>query len=236
MSLKNWDNKTWLSSSSYINSFNKFLIKETKLNKNSKILDIGCGRGKIIGSLSLKLRLKNKPIGIDLVNHKDKDRRITFKKVDALSFFRDNKKRFDLILVKQTLHLLQLNQIKILLRKMSKSLNIKGKIFIFMLNPNNNEIPNFKLMRKKLLISLKRDKEILGLISSLYPKRTLKNFSYKVEITKKTYIKMIKKKYISTLLSLSNKQILNGINEINFKYGKKLRFSDKLICIIIKNI
>ena len=114
MSLKNWDNKTWLSSNSYINSFNNFLIKETKLNKNSKILDIGCGRGKIIGSLSLKLRLKNKPIGIDLVNHKDKDRRITFKKVDALSFFRDNKKRFDLILVKQTLHLLRLNQIKIL--------------------------------------------------------------------------------------------------------------------------
>ena len=73
-------------------------------------------------------------------------------------------------------------------------------------------------------------------ISSLYPKRTLKNFSYKVEITKETYIKMIKKKYISTLLSLSNKQILNGINEIDFKYGKKLRFSDKLICIIIKNI
>ena len=87
MSLKNWDNKTWLSSNSYINSFNNFLIKETKLNKNSKILDIGCGRGKIIGSLSLKLRLKNKPIGIDLVNHKDKDRRISFKKVDALSFF-----------------------------------------------------------------------------------------------------------------------------------------------------
>ena len=38
--IKNWDNKTWLSSNSYIKSFNKFLIKETKLNKNSKILDI----------------------------------------------------------------------------------------------------------------------------------------------------------------------------------------------------
>ena len=72
--IKNWDNKTWLSSNSYIKSFNKFLIKETKLNKNSKILDIGCGRGKIIGSLSSKIKLINKPIGIDLVNHKDKDK------------------------------------------------------------------------------------------------------------------------------------------------------------------
>ena len=50
--LKNWDNKTWLSSSAYISSFNSFLLKKKKLNKNSRILDIGCGRGKIFGSLS----------------------------------------------------------------------------------------------------------------------------------------------------------------------------------------
>ena len=66
MSLKNWDNKTWLSSTSYIKSFNKFLIKETKLNKNSAILDIGCGRGKILGNLTSKLGLIKKPIGIDI--------------------------------------------------------------------------------------------------------------------------------------------------------------------------
>ena len=67
--LKNWDNKTWLSSKRYINSFNSFLLKKKKLNKKSKILDIGCGRGKIFGSLSRKLKLSNKPIGIDPVTH-----------------------------------------------------------------------------------------------------------------------------------------------------------------------
>ena len=92
MSLKNWDNKNWLSSKKYIQSFNNFLLKQKKLNRNSQILDIGCGRGKIIGSLSSKLKLINKPIGIDLVNHKDKDKRINFKKTDALSFFLTNKK------------------------------------------------------------------------------------------------------------------------------------------------
>ena len=71
--LKNWDNKTWLSSTSYINSFNTFLLKKKNLNKKSKILDIGCARGKIIGSLSRQLKLTNKPIGIDLVTHKDID-------------------------------------------------------------------------------------------------------------------------------------------------------------------
>ena len=74
MSLRNWDNKTWLSSKKYIQSFNSFLLKQIKLNSSSKILDIGCGRGKILGSLSSRLKLKNKPIGIDLEKHLDKDK------------------------------------------------------------------------------------------------------------------------------------------------------------------
>ena len=77
--LKNWDNKTWLSSNTYINSFNLFLLKKKKLNKNSKILDIGCARGKIFGILSKKLKLVNKPIGIDPVVHKDVDIGIDFR-------------------------------------------------------------------------------------------------------------------------------------------------------------
>ena len=32
--IKNWDNKTWLSSNDYIKSFNKFLFKNIKLNPN----------------------------------------------------------------------------------------------------------------------------------------------------------------------------------------------------------
>ena len=75
LSLKNWDNKTWLSSQKYIHSFNSFLLKQVKLDKNSRILDIGCGRGKILGNLSLKLKLLNKPIGLDIENHKDKSKR-----------------------------------------------------------------------------------------------------------------------------------------------------------------
>ncbi len=233
--IKNWDKENWLSSKSYILNFNNFLNKVNNLNSSSKILDIGCGRGKIIGSLSSKLKLKYKPIGIDLVRHKDKDKRIDFKKIDALSFFSQNKKKFDLILVKQTIHLLKMSEIKMLLIQMKKSLNFNGKILIFSLDPHKNEMPYFKLMKMKLLSSLKRDKKILRFISKLYPKRIIRYFSYKVKISKKKYINMISKKFISTLLSLNKEQIVTGINEINIKYKKNLKFKDNLICIIIKN-
>ena len=235
MSLKNWDNKTWLSSKKYIQSLNNFLLKQKKLNRNSQILDIGCGRGKIIGSLSSKLKLINKPIGIDLVNHNDKDKRINFKKTDALSFFLTNKKEFDLILVKQTIHLLKISEIKTLLIKMKKSLRPEGKILIFTLDPYKNEIPCFTLMGSELLKSLNRDKKILKFISKFDPKKIRKYFSYKVKISKKKYINMISKKFISTLLNFNKEQIVTGIKEINVKYKKDLSFNDKLICIIIKN-
>lgn len=231
--IKNWDNKNWLSSNDYIKSFNNFLIKNIKLNSNSKILDIGCGRGKILGSLSSKLKLRNKALGIDVVNHKDKDNRINFKKIDANHFFSKNKNKFDLILIKQTIHLLNFNTIKKLLFLSKKNLTNNGKILIFTLDTNQNELPTFKLMKKKLKKSLERDKKILEFISKLYPQRLKKKFIYKVKILKKKYLEMIEERYISILLSLNNQQISLGLKEINSKYNKTIIFKDKLKCIVL---
>ena len=147
--LKNWDNNTWLSSQKYINSFNQFILKQVKLNKNSRILDIGCGRGKILGNLSNKLRLSNKPIGLDIENHKDKSKKMIFKKIDALSFISKTKITFDLILIKQTIHLFKKKQVIKLLSLCKNKLNPNGKIIILSLDPNKNEIPTFSLMKKK---------------------------------------------------------------------------------------
>tara|TARA_B100001057_G_scaffold490345_1_gene578427 strand:+ start:798 stop:1511 length:714 start_codon:yes stop_codon:yes gene_type:complete len=235
VSLKNWDNKTWLSSKKYIQSFNSFLLKQSKLNRNSQILDIGCGRGKIAGSLFSKLRLKNKPIGIDIERHKDRDKRINFKKIDATNFIKKDKKKFDLILIKQTIHLLKIKEIKKLIDSCKMKLNQKGKILIFTLETSNNEIPSFLLMKKKLKKSLDRDKKIIRYISKLYPKIKLRRFSFNVKISRDKYVEMIKNRYISTLLNLSLNEISNGINEIKHKYKKVLSFNDKLICLILDN-
>ena len=231
--IKNWDKKTWLSSKDYIQSFNKFLIKQTKLNSKSKILDIGCGRGKIVGNLSSKLRLKSKPLGIDIINHKDKDKRINFKKINAVKFSLKNHKKFDLILIKQTIHLMKFSEVKKLLKSLKKKLNPGGRILIFTLDTSKNEIPTFKLMKLKLSKSLQRDKKILKIITKLYPYRIKKKIIFNVKIGKKKYLKMIENRYISTLIPLSKKQLNEGIQEIELRYKDVLKFKDKLICIIL---
>ena len=235
LSIKNWDNKTWISSTKYIKSFNNFLLKQKKLNKESKILDIGCGRGKIIGFLSTKLRLKNKPIGLDIENHKDKDKRIIFKKISAIKYLENNKKKFDLILIKQTIHLFNLRDVKKILDYSHSSLEAGGIILILTLDTKNNEIPAFSLMKQKLNQSFKKDIIIWKNILQLNIKKNITKFNFKVNIKKKVYLKMIKQRYISTLLKFNAVQISKGVNEINLKYKKNIIFNDKLNCIILKN-
>ena len=232
--LKNWDNKTWLSSEKYINSFNKFILKQVSLNKHSRILDIGCGRGKILGNLSNKLKLSKKPIGLDIENHKDKSKKIIFKKIDALSYVSKTKITFDLILIKQTIHLLKKKQAIKLLSICKDKLNPKGKIIILSLDPKRNEIPTFTLMEKKLRISLNKDEKLFNLILKNRAKMKVKKFTYEVKILKIKYLQMIRNRYISTLLSLTDEQIAGGIIEIKNNYKNILKFKDRLICFILK--
>jgi ubiquinone/menaquinone biosynthesis C-methylase UbiE len=234
LSIKNWDNKTWISSIKYIKSFNSFLLKQKKLNKNSKILDIGCGRGKIIGALSTKLKLKNAPIGLDIEDHKDKDKRIIFKKISAIKYLENNKKKYDLILIKQTIHFFNLRDIKKILAYSHSSLEKRGIILILNLNTKKNEIPTFTLMKQKLNQSFKRDIIIWNKILRLNIKKSTSEFNFKVKVKKNLYLDMIKQRYISTLLNFNSIQILNGVNEINLKYKKNIIFKDKLNCIILK--
>ena len=229
--LKNWDNKTWLSSKSYISQFNKFLKTKINLNKNSKILDIGCGRANIISALQKKYRFKNKPIGIDVVANKDIKKNIVFKKIDALKYLKKQEK-YDLILIKQTIHFFSKNKIILLLKLVKRSLNPKGKLFIFSLKTTNNKIPCFKKMKQQLNRSLKNDEFLFKLIRKNLRKIKMSNFDYNVRISKKKYISMIKNKYISCLLNFTKKELEKGISEIQLKYENQIKFTDTLKCII----
>ena len=232
--LKNWDNKTWLSSKNYIYEFNLFLKSHFIFSKNTKILDIGCGRANIISYLQKKYKFKNKPIGIDIIKNKNIKKNIIFNKIDGLSFLRKTKNKYDLILLKQTIHFFNKQQINSLLFHVTSKLNVGGKLLIFSLKTKNNKIPCFRKMSIKLKKSLKKDQILFKIIKSKLINSKESYFNFKVKIEKKKYIKMIKNSYISCLLNMPRKDLSIGVNELNSKYKNYIKFTDTLKCIAYK--
>ena len=231
--LTNWDNKTWLSSKKYVKAFNCFLKKKIKFNKNTKILDIGCGRANIISSIQKKYKFKSKPIGIDIVRNKEIKKNIQFIKSDAITYLK-KKQRYDLILVKQSIHFFSIKKLNSLLNHAKKNLSPKGQLLIFTLKVKNNKIPCFGLMRKKLYKSLEKDEIFFKIIKKNLKKISESNFNFKVNIAKKRYLSMISSRYISCLLNMSKEDLNKGISEIKSKYKNKIKFTDTLKCISYK--
>ena len=228
--LKNWDNKTWLSSEKYISNFHKFLKTKILLNKDTKVLDIGCGRANIISFLQKKYRFKNMAIGVDILRNKNTKKNILFKKSDALKYLKKGKK-FDIIIIKQTIHFFSETKIVSLLNLVKKNLNEKGTLLIFSLKTKNNKIPCFKIMKKQLNNSLKKDEKLFKIIRKNLRRIKETNFNFNVKISKRKYVSMIKNRYMSCLLSLSKKEIEKGIDEINLNFKNQLNFTDTLKCI-----
>ena len=232
--LKNWDNKTWLASDKYISSFHKFLKSKIQINNNTKILDIGCGRANIISFLHKKYRFTTIPIGVDIIKNDNIKKNIIFKKIDAIKYLKESDNYFDIILIKQTIHFFSKKKIITLLNLCKKRLNKKGVFLILSLKTKNNQIPSFKLMKKKLDASLRKDEQILVLIKKNLKSFEKQKFTYKAVVKKNDYMKMIKNRFISCLITLSKKEILEGIREINVKFKALIKFGDTLECIIYR--
>ena len=232
--LKNWDNHTWLSSKNYINQFNKFLNKKARFNKNTKILDIGCGRANIISNLQKRQKFKEKPIGLDIIKNKGIKKNIIFKKIDGYNYLKRKNGKYDLILFKQTIHFFSPSKLKALLDIAKKRLKKGGKILIFFLKTTNNKIPCFKKMRQKLDVSLMRDEKLLKIIKKKLKRTNESYFNFKVNISKQKYLKMVKSRYISCLLDLNNDEISKGVSELRSKYKDQIKFTDTLKCISYK--
>ena len=62
----------------------------------------------------------------------------------------------------------------------------------------------------------------------------VENFNFKVDLSRFKYIQMIKGRYISCLLSMSDDELKKGVNEIKSIYKNKIKFTDTLKCINYK--
>ena len=216
----NWDLSSWRSSKEYFEELSNQLIEFIDITEEKKILDVGCGRGHLLENLALKANLINQPVGVEPVKHDDfVPQNIKIFHSSINSFLNENNFQFDLVILKQVLHLLTLDERKKFYHDIKNHINEDANIVFIHMN-DQTEIPLFPLMENKLQQSLKSHKLLLEELTQKFNLLKMFNFNY--------HVKMISNRYMTVLLDLSKKEIEAGIDFIKKNYPNQLVFQDTL--------
>ena len=224
----NWDRSSWLSSKEYFAKLSNQLIKSLDLHEEIKILDVGCGRGYLLRSLANKANLINIPLGVEPVKHEGSiPHHIKIINSSINSFLDNNNIKFDVVILKQVLHLLNQNEREYFYYKVKKHLNDNAKIVFIHMN-DQTEIPQFPIMKNRLKKSLNSHQYLSEELIKNFKLLKIDNFNYDVNISSKEYLEMIRNKYISVILDLNEEEIEKGIEFIKKNYPNQLSFKDTL--------
>jgi cyclopropane fatty-acyl-phospholipid synthase-like methyltransferase len=224
----NWDRSSWLSSKEYFAKLSNQLIKSLDLHEEIKILDVGCGRGYLLRSLANKANLINIPLGVEPVKHEGPiPHHIKIINSSINSFLDNNNIKFDVVILKQVLHLLNQNEREYFYYKVKKHLYDNAKIVFIHMN-DQTEIPQFPIMKNRLKKSLNSHQYLSEELIKNFKLLKIDNFNYNVNISSKEYLEMIRNKYISVILDLNEEEIEKGIKFIKKHYPNQLSFKDTL--------
>jgi SAM-dependent methyltransferase len=224
----NWDRSSWLSSKEYFEELSSQLIEFLDIREEKKILDVGCGRGHLLESLANKVNFIHKPIGVEPVKHENTiSQRIEIINSSINSFLQNNNSKFDLVILKQVLHLLNSNEREYFYQEIKKYLNNNGQIVFIHMN-NQTEIPQFPLMGNKLKLSIDSHHLLLEELNKNFKLLNIQNFTYSVKISLDEYLTMITNRYMTVLLDFSEEEIKEGIAFIKQNYSNHLSFNDTL--------
>ena len=224
----NWDKSSWLSSKEYFEELSSQLIEFLDIREEKKILDVGCGRGHLLESLANKVNFIHKPIGVEPVKHENTiSQRIEIINSSINFFFQNNNSKFDLVILKQVLHLLNSNEREYFYQEIKKYLNNNGQIVFIHMN-NQTEIPQFPLMGNKLKLSIDSHHLLLEELNKNFKLLNIQNFTYSVKISLDEYLTMITNRYMTVLLDFSEEEIKEGITFIKQNYSNHLSFNDTL--------
>ena len=224
----NWDKSSWLSSREYFEELSNQLIEFLDIREKKKIIDVGCGRGYLLESLANKVNFIHKPVGVEPVKHEDTiSPRIEIINSSINFFFQNNNSKFDLVILKQVLHLLNSNEREYFYQEIKKYLNNNGQIVFIYMN-EQTEIPQFPLMRNKLKLSIGSHDLLLAELNKNFKLLKTQKFTYHVKISLEEYLTMITNRYMTVLLDFSEEEIKEGIAFIKQNYSNHLSFNDTL--------
>ena len=224
----NWDKSSWLSSKEYFEELSSQLIDFLDIREEKKILDVGCGRGHLLESFANKVNFIHKPIGVEPVKHENTiSQRVEIINSSINFFFQNNNSKFDLVILKQVLHLLNSNEREYFYQEIKKYLNNNGQIVFIYMN-EQTEIPQFPLMRNKLKLSIGSHDLLLAELNKNFKLLKTQKFSYHVKISLEEYLTMITNRYMTVLLDFHEEEIKEGIAFIKQNYPNRLSFKDTL--------
>ena len=233
MECHNWDKSSWLSSDDYFSKLVDQITTNVSIGATDQLLDIGCGRGYLLKKLIQKVDFKLKPIGIDSVDHQNEfDQELIFVNDTILNYLKNSKLKFDIIFIKQMLHLLNSHERIFLYDQLKNRLSSKGVLIILYMSQESS-LPTFPLMHSYLQKSLLIHRDIENEIHQNFNHQKIKKFTYEVKIKKEEYLQMIKNKFITVLLKMNARQVEEGMRFIDQHYDSELKFNDELIIQII---
>ena len=170
----------------------------------------------------------NIPFGVEPVKHEGPiPHHIKIINSSINSFLDNNNIKFDVVILKQVLHLLNRNEREYFYCKVKKHLNDNAKIVFIHMN-DQTEIPQFPTMKHRLKKSLNSHQYLLDELIKNFKLLKIDNFNYDVNISSKEYLEMIRNKYISVILDLNEEEIEKGIEFIKKHYPNQLSFKDTL--------
>ena len=179
-------------------------------------------------SLANKVNFIHKPIGVEPVKHENTiSQRIEIINSSINFFFQHNNSKFDLVILKQVLHLLNSNEREYFYQEIKKYLNNNGQIVFIHMN-SQTEIPHFPLMGNKIKLSIDSHHLLLEELNKNFKLLNIQNFTYSVKISLDEYLTMITNRYMTVLLDFSEEEIKEGIAFIKQNYSNHLSFNDTL--------